>query len=43
METSISGHNVAVVRAQTYRLELGPIETCNSGDKVVVSNAINNK
>ena len=27
METSISGHNVAVVRAQTHRLELGPIET----------------
>ena len=39
METSNSGHYVAVVNAQTNRCGLGTIETCNSGAKVAVLNA----
>ena len=43
METSISGHNVAVVRAQTHRLELGPIGTCNSCANFAVLYAKNHR
>ena len=39
METSNSGHNVAVVNAQNHRWGLRPIETCNSGTKVAVLHA----
>ena len=39
METINSAHNGAVVSAQNHRLRLGPIQTCNSGAKVVVLKA----
>ena len=39
METSNSGANHAVLRAQNDRGCLGPIETCNSGPKVAVLHA----
>ena len=39
METSSCDAKNAVVHAQNNRSCLGPIETCNSGPKVVVFNA----
>ena len=39
METSNSDSNHAVLRAQSDRLDLGPIETINSGHYVTVVNA----
>ena len=43
METSISCVNHAVLHAQNDRRGLGPIETCNYGDKVAVLNAKNHR
>ena len=39
MDTSDSGANHAVLRAQSDRLVLGPRETINSGHNVAVVNA----
>ena len=39
METSNSDANHAVLRAQSDRLDLGPIETINSGHNVAAVNA----
>ena len=39
METSNSGANQAVLHAQNDRRGLGPIETINSGHKIIVVNA----
>ena len=36
IETSISGANHAGFFAQNDRWDLGPIETCNSGQKVAL-------
>ena len=43
MENSISGDNHAVLRAQSNRLGLGPIETINSGHNVTVLSAQNHR
>ena len=41
METSDSGANHTVLHAQSRRLGLGHIETCNSGAKVALLDAKN--
>ena len=43
METSNSGANHAVLRAQNDRCGLGPIETINSGHNGAVVNSQNNR
>ena len=43
METSDSGANHAVLHAQSRRLGLGHMETCNSGAKVPIMNARNHR
>ena len=43
METSNSGANHAVLRAQSDSLGLGPRETINSGHNVAVVNAQNHR
>ena len=43
MGTINSGHNVAVVIAQTHRLALRPVETSISDAKVAVLNAQNHR
>ena len=43
METSISGANHAVLRAQSDWLGLGPRDTINSGHNVAVVNAHNHR